>query len=299
MDAPPTAKRISACERRDGDGNPVRNRILLSLPAKEFDSLAPQLEFVRLQHLQILHEVGQSLKSVYFCNSGMFSSLIVTPEGRSLEVRPIGIEGFAGVPLIAGFRTSNTRTVVHVGATAFRLDAGVFRAKLPELPSLEQGVKQYSQWAAMCVTSIAACNGLHEIEQRLTRWLLMCQDRLGIDSLPLTQDFLAQVLGARRASVTVAAGILSRTGLIKYKRGEVTILDRQRLEDACCFCYEQLLRQTQEWESQVPRSNVGYRTAAGKATYRQNLSRTTTIARCFPLPKQRLRLPGERRQRSH
>jgi len=274
-----TAKRISPCERRDGDGNPVRNRILLSLPAEEFDSLAPQLEFVRLQHLQLLHEAGQSLKSVYFCNSGMFSSLIVTPDGRSLEVRPIGIEGFAGVPLIAGFRTSNTRTVVHVGATAFRLDAGTFRAKLTELPTLEQGVQQYSQLATMYLTLIAVCNGLHEIEQRLTRWLLMCQDRLGIDSLPLTQDFIAQVLGARRSSVTVAAGILSRAGLIKYKRGEVTILDRQRLEHACCYCYEQLLRQTQEWESQIRQSNVGYRTVSGATTYRHGLSRTASVSR--------------------
>ena len=154
------------------------------------------------------------------------------------------------MPLIAGFRTSHTRTVVQVEATAFRIDATHFKTALRELPKLERQTQRYGQLAALQVTQIAACNRLHEVEERLARWLLMSHDRIGSNSLPLTQDFLAQMLGTRRSSVSVAAGILQKAGLIEHKRGSATILDRQRLEEAACECYEQLQRQTKEWESQ-------------------------------------------------
>jgi len=235
--------------RRDGDGNEIHNRILLDLPSEEFDGILSKLEFVRLKHHQVLHEAGETLKSAYFCNSGIFSVLNIMSDGKSVEVGLAGKEGFSAVPLIAGFRTSHTRTVVQVEATAFRVDAAQFRA-LRDLPELERLVQRYAQLVAMQVTQIAACNRLHEVEERLARWLLMCGDRLGSKSLPLTQDFLAQMLGTRRSSVSVAAGILRRAGLIEYTRGHTTILDRQGLEEACCDCYEQLQRQTGEWESQ-------------------------------------------------
>ncbi len=235
---------------RDGDGNHIHNQILLALPPKELGRLLPKLEYVRLLHHQVLHEAGETLKSAYFCNSGILSVLNLMPEGKSVEVGLVGTEGFSGLPLIAGFRTNHTRTVVQVEATAFRIDADHFRAALRELPILERHVQRYAQIRALQVVQVAACNRHHEVEERLARWLLMSQDRLNSNTLPLTQDFLAQVLGTRRSSVSVAAGILRRAGLIDYSRGGATILDRQGLIEASCDCYEQLRRQIKEWESQ-------------------------------------------------
>lgn len=236
--------------RQDADGNQIQNQILLDLPAKEFQNLVSSLEFVRLSPRQVLHETGATLKSVYFCNSGMFSIMAVLPDGKSVEVGLTGREGFSGVPLIAGFRTSNTRTVVQVEATAFRLDADQFRDAPRRSPSFAEEVRRYGQLVAMQAAQIAACNRFHEVEERLARWLLMCEDCLGSSVLPLTQVFLAQMLGSRRSSVSLAASTLRRSGLIEYTKGSTTILSREGLIDASCDCYEQLKRQGEEWMSQ-------------------------------------------------
>jgi len=235
---------------RDGDGNHVYNEILLGLPPKESDTLLPKLEFVRLKLHQVLHEAGETLKSGYFCNTGMFSVLTVTPDGRHVEVGLIGKEGFCGVPLIAGFRTSHTRAVVQGEGTAFRVDASVFRTALRECPKLERQLHRYSQVMAMQVEQIATCNRLHGVEERLARWLLMTADRVGSDALPLTQEFLAQMLGSTRSTVTISAGILQKAGFIDSTRGNVNILDRNSLEAAACDCYGSLQRQTKEWQGQ-------------------------------------------------
>ncbi len=236
--------------RRDSDGNHIQNEILLNLPPKELAIVTPKLEFVRLKSHQVLLEAGETIKSAYFCNSGMFSVLTVMPDGKSVEVRLIGKEGFLGVPLLAGFRTSHTRAVVQVEATAFRISAEHFRVAVRQLPTFEWLAQRYGQLAALQVAQIAACNRLHEVTERLARWLLMSHDRIGSDRLPLTHDFLAQILGTRRSSVSIAAGILQEGALIHYARGETTILDRQGLERAACDCYEQLKRQTAEWQRQ-------------------------------------------------
>jgi len=235
---------------RDGDGNHIYNEILRELPPKESDTLLPKLEFVRLKLHQVLHEAGETLKSGYFCNSGMFSVLTVTPDGRNVEVGLIGKEGFAGVPLIAGFRTSHTRAVVQAEGTAFRVDASIFRAALPQCPKLERQLHRYSQILAMQVEQIATCNRLHGVDERLARWLLMTADRVGSDTLPLTQEFLAQMLGSTRSTVTISAGTLQKAGLIAYTRGNVSILERNNLEAAACDCYGSLQRQTKEWRGQ-------------------------------------------------
>jgi CRP-like cAMP-binding protein len=242
--------RATVSSRRDGDGNRIHNEILLVLPRSESEVVLPKLEFVRLKLHQVLHEAGETLRSAYFCNSGMFSVLNVMPDGKSVEVGLIGKEGFSGTPLVVGFRTSHTRTVVQADATAFRMDADALRAALPRCPMLEHQLNRYAQLLAVQVTQIAACNRLHEVNERLARWLLMTQDRVGAEDLPLTQEFLAQMLGTRRSSVTVSAGALQRAGLIAYTRGNVTILDRHNLEEASCDCYGLLQRQVNEWESQ-------------------------------------------------
>jgi CRP-like cAMP-binding protein len=243
-------RRAVPSSRRDGDGNNVDNEILLALPRTEGEALLPKLEFVRLKLHQVLHEAGETLKSAYFCNSGMFSVLNVMPDGKSVEVGLIGKEGFSGSPLVVGFRTSHTRTVVQAEAGAFRIDADTLRAALPKSPGLEHQLNRYSQLLAVQVTQIAACNRLHEVNERLARWLLMTQDRIGSHDLPLTQEFLAQMLGTRRSSVTVSAGALQHAGLISYTRGNITILDRNHLEDAACDCYALLQKQVKDWQSQ-------------------------------------------------
>jgi CRP-like cAMP-binding protein len=242
--------RTNTSSKKDGDGNHIYNELLLVLPRAESEAVLPKLEFVRMKLHQLLHEAGETLKSVYFCNSGMFSILNVMPSGKSVEVGLIGKEGVSGTPVVAGFRTSHTRAVVQAEATAFRMDADALRALLPKSPTLERQMNRYAQLLAVQVTQIAACNRLHEVNERLARWLLMTQDRVGSVDLPLTQEFLAQMLGTRRSSVTVSAGTLQKAGLIAYTRGNVTIHDRRKLEEAACDCYALLQRQVKDWQSQ-------------------------------------------------
>ena len=233
----------------DGDGHQIHNQILAALPEQEQTLLFPKLEFVRLVVHQILHETGDTLKSAYFCDSGMISILTVFPDGKSVEVGLVGKEGFVGVPLVAGFRTASTRAIAQIDATAFRLDSEILLGLLPQCPVLERRLQQFSQVMAMEVTQIAACNRLHEVDERLARWLLMSSDRISSDEVPFTQEFLAQMLGTRRASVTVSAGILQRAGLISYTRGDVKIIDRHGLEEASCECYEIMRERIREWKN--------------------------------------------------
>lgn len=240
----------SSIPKNDGDGNPIHNELLLNLPREERQATLPSLEFVRLKLHQVLHEAGDTLKSAYFCNSGMFSVLSVMPDGKSVEVGLIGKEGFTGLPLIAGFHTSHTRTVVQGDGTAFRIDAQSLRNLLPRRPGLQKQLQRYAQLLGVQVTQVAACNRLHDVDERLARWLLMTKDRVGINELPLTQEFMAQMLGTRRSSVTVSAGVLQKARLISYTRGKVTILDRNLLEQASCEGYSQMQRQIKEWQGQ-------------------------------------------------
>jgi CRP-like cAMP-binding protein len=245
------SKRSQTSRRVDGAGHPIFNEILCELPAEEFGILVPKLELVRMQPRQVLHEAGDSLRSAYFCNTGLISILNVLSDGKMVEVGLLGKEGFAGLPLVAGFKTSATRAVVQIEGTAFRVDADNLTQLLRQSPRLERKLQQFSQIMAMQATQIAACNRLHEVEERLARWLLMSADRIGSPSLQLTQEVLAQMLGTRRSSVTVAAGILQKAGLIAYTRGDVRIVHRAKLEQAACECYGLMVRQVRVWQSQV------------------------------------------------
>jgi CRP-like cAMP-binding protein len=235
----------------DGDGNSIRSKILLSLPPEELDQLLSKLEFVRLKLHQVLYDTGETIKSGYFVNEGMISILAVQPDGKSVEVGLIGNEGFVGLPLLVGYRSSPTRLITQGDGSAYRCGAAELRQLVRQCPQLGQQLHRFSQRLAMQTTQIAACNRLHDVEERLARWILMTQDRVASDNLPLTQEFLAQMLGTRRSSVTVSAGILQKAGLISYTRGSVTILDRQKLEKAACDCYEIVQRQLRNWEAET------------------------------------------------
>jgi len=247
----PAANRTQLLSRADGGGNHIYNEILRELPRNEFGVVLPKLELVRLQPRQVLHEAGDTLKSAYFCNTGLISILSVLSDGKTVEVGVLGKEGLVGLPLIAGFRTSANRAVVQIEGTALRVDGDALAVILRECPRLERKLQQFSQIMAMQATQIAACNRLHEVEERLARWLLMSADRVGSASLALTQEVLGQMLGTRRSSVTVAAGILQKAGLISYTRGDVKIVQRAKLEQAACECYGLMCRQVEVWQSQT------------------------------------------------
>jgi CRP-like cAMP-binding protein len=239
--------RVVSPSRSDGDGKNIHNKILLGLSAKESEMLSPKLEFIRLQVQQVLHEPGDTLKSAYFPNSGLVSILTVFPDGKVVEVGLVGSEGFVGLPLVAGFRTANTRAIVQIEGSAFRVDAAALKDVLYQSQAFDRRLQQFSQMLTMEVTQLAACNRLHEVNERLARWLLTCADRIHSDSVPLTQELLSHMLGTRRSSVTVAAGTLEQAGLISNTRGRVEIVDRPRLEQASCDCYRMIKTQRAEW----------------------------------------------------
>jgi CRP-like cAMP-binding protein len=212
----------------DGDGNHIHNEILLGLPTKESDLLFPKLEFVRLMTHHVLHEPGDTLKSAYFCDSGLISILSVFPDGKSVEVGLVGKEGLSATAG-AGFCAASTRAIAKSCLPS--ASTARYVAILRQYATLERRLQQFAQVMAMQSTQIAACNRLHEVDERLARWLLMSADRIGSNSVPLTQEFLAQILGTRRSSVTVAAGILQKAGLIADTRRHVEIVDRRRLTE--------------------------------------------------------------------
>jgi CRP-like cAMP-binding protein len=241
----------SAKPPTDGDGNAVHNEILLSLSQTQRGQLLSHLELVRLKLHQVIYEAGETIKSGYFVNTGMISLLAVQPDGKSVEVGLVGKEGFTGLPLLVGYRSSPARVVTQGDATAYRCDAHRLKQIIAQCPELENKLHRYAYGLAMQTAQIAACNRLHEVEERLARWILMSQDRIDSKQLPLTQEFLAQMLGTRRASVTVAAGILQKAGLISYTRGNVTVLNREKLEDAACDCYDVVRQQLAKWETEA------------------------------------------------
>jgi len=210
-----------------------------------------ELEFVEMRSHDLLNEMGEPIEYCYFMNSGMTSILTIMGDGKGVEVGLTGKEGFIGLPLVVGLKTSATRAIVQITGSAFRLSAARALQAVNKCPQLSRKLNRYSQELGMQATQVAACNRLHDVEERLARWLLMSQDRVGGEIVPLTQEFLSHMLGTRRASVTVAAGILQKAGLIKYARGSVTIVNRERLEDAACECYEIITRQARNWRNEA------------------------------------------------
>jgi CRP-like cAMP-binding protein len=247
----PDGKPVSKSTRRDALGNVINNGILLALPRKECDALLSEVEFVRLPVPFLLNEIAKEIEFGYFINSGLASILSVMKDGKSVEVGLVGKEGFVGTPLIAGFRTSPTRVLMQISGDAFRIRSKDLKIALRQHPSLDKLLQRSSQELAMQAAQVAACNRLHGVESRLARWLLMSQDRIGGQTVPLTQEFLSHMLGTRRASVTVGAAALQKAGLISYKRGELNVTNRHGLEQAACECYGILVRQAHAWNAEA------------------------------------------------
>lgn len=229
-----------AAEKFQGK-NPAQgtnNLILKSIPASEYELISPHLEYVEVPHHSILHEAGEKIEFVYFLSEGLASLVVLTTDGRSVEVAVVGREGVVGTPLAVGLRRGPYRTIMQISGKGVRIKSEVFEEKMRQAPQLRLVMNRYVLVQGLQIAQIAACNRLHEIEQRLARWLLMCRDRVDSDLLPVTHEFLAQMLGTGRPSVSLAAGILQKAGTIENLRGTVKIQNRKELESAACECYK-------------------------------------------------------------
>lgn len=224
--------------RIDVNAKPVENQILNSIPEFEYNLLRPHLEPVQLPHQQILHEPGEKIEFAYFLDQGLASLVVLTSDGHSVEVAIVGREGIVGTPLAVGIHRGPYRSIMQIAGTGMRINADVLEVTMREAPELRLMLNRYVLVQGLQIAQIAACNRLHEIEQRLARWLLMCQDRVGSEILPVTHEFLAQMLGSGRPSVSLAAGILQKAGFIENLRGTVRIVNRKQLESAACECYK-------------------------------------------------------------
>ena len=215
----------------------VGNQLLATARETEFNLLRPYLEQVDLPQRQILHEASQKIEYVYFPNAGMASLVILTSDGRSVEVSIVGREGLVGAPLVVGVLRGPYRAIMQITGYGVRIKGEVFSDLLSSTPELRGVLNKYVLMQGLQIAQIAACNRLHEIDQRLARWLLMCHDRIDSEILPVTHEFLAQMLGTGRPSVSLAAGMLQKSGIIDNLRGVVKVLNRRKLEDAACECY--------------------------------------------------------------
>src|SRR5271168_2195423 len=228
---------LQSGERTNTQGKPVNSLILLSIPDSDYSSLRPHLEYVGLPNHLVLHEAGAKLEFACFPNRGLISLVVVMKDGKTAEAGLVGNEGFTGTPAAVGLSRGPLRAVVQVTGDGFRVKVGALQNTLESTPRLQLMLNRYAAIRGMQVAQTAACNRLHDIKQRLARWLLMTQDRVDSGALPITHDFLATMLGTDRPSVSLAAGVLQKNGLIEYTRGAVKIVNRKKLEDSACECY--------------------------------------------------------------
>jgi CRP-like cAMP-binding protein len=233
---------VRSGERTNADGKPASNLILLSISENDYSSLRPHLEYVSLPNHLVLHEAGGKLEFAYFPNRGLISLVVVMKDGKTAEAGIVGNEGFTGTLAAVGLSGGPLRAVVQITGDAFRVAVGALQHALEFAPHLQLILSRYAAIRGMQVAQTAACNRLHDIEQRLARWLLMTQDRVDSGLLPITHDFLATMLGTDRPTVSLAAGVLQRKKLIEYTRGAVKIVNRKKLEDSACECYEVIQR---------------------------------------------------------
>jgi CRP-like cAMP-binding protein len=221
---------------------PQGNRLLDSLSPAEKADMAPHLELERLELKYLLFEQGKRIDTVYFPTTAVASLLNLVENTSGVEIATIGNEGLVGLSLSWGIDTFNPREFVQcqVPGDALVMDAQTFANKASEGGELTWLVHRYTQAFVTQISQQVACNGLHSIEERCARWMLLTHDRVGSDEFPLTQEFLAQMLGVRRPSVTLVAGILQQAGFIRFRRGRITVTDRRGLEGAACDCYQVL-----------------------------------------------------------
>lgn len=214
-----------------------QNKILAALPGEEYYRLLPHLTPVSLPLGESLYETEDRIRYVYFVNTGIVSLVTHLKEGSGVEVGLVGSEGMVGLSVALGDDVSPNQAIVQIADGAMRMEAAALREELKRGGLLQTLLLRFTMATLKQVSQSAACNRSHHVAERLARWLLTCHDRVEGDELRLTQEFIAEMLGTRRAGVSEAAGILQGAGLIRYSRGHITITDRGGLEEFACECY--------------------------------------------------------------
>jgi CRP-like cAMP-binding protein len=217
--------------------DPHANRLLGLLPSRDYQRLRPHLHRIPLGYRQSLYRANKPIGFVYFIETGVGSLVNTMKNGDAAEVGTIGNEGLVGLPVVLGDDRAPTSVYVQVPGAGLRMKASLLKKELARSASMRAVMLRYTHAFFNQVAQSAACNHFHSLQQRCCRWLLMTHDRMQSDEFLLTQEFLAMMLGVQRTGVTAAAGALQRVGLIRYKRGNVTILDRRGLIQRSCECY--------------------------------------------------------------
>jgi CRP-like cAMP-binding protein len=215
----------------------LENRLLAKIPAEELDRLRLHLQSTDLAYMQVLSEPGEPITHVYFPTDGVLSMVNEPDDGEIVEFATVGKEGMVGVPVLLGSSTMPSRVIVQVAGSAFRLKASELLEVLKQTPFLQERLMRYVMALLNQIAQGTSCNRLHQVQERCARWLLHTHDRVGGNSFMLTQDFLSQMLGVHRPTVSIAARMLQQAGLIHYVRGQIEVIDREGLEAAACNCY--------------------------------------------------------------
>ena len=223
----------------------VHNHLLAALPSGVLAQLLPRMQPVALELRQVLHVAEALIGAVHFVEVGWVSMIARLQDGLSAEVGLAGREGMVGLPLVFGVEAADVEALVQGPGTALRMEARAFLHALAEHSSLRALLFRYGEFMRAQLTQTAACNGNHGLEQRLARWLLMSHDRAGSDQFAMTHEFMATMLCVHRPTVTIAARLLQRAGLIRYGSGAITVVDRPGLEGAACECHGVVRRQYQ------------------------------------------------------
>ncbi|RPA61457.1 Crp/Fnr family transcriptional regulator [Shewanella frigidimarina] len=229
--------------------DPNENALLKALPEATKLRLFPQLKIIKLPLGKVIYEAGQNLENVYFPIDSIVSLLNVLEDGASAEISVVGNEGLVGIAVFMGGESTINRAIVQSAGRAYKLSASILFDEFNDNQSLRELLLRYTQALMAQMAQTAICNRHHSIDQQLCRWLLLSLDRLASNNLTMTQELIANMLGVRREGVTEAAGKLQKLGVINYKRGQITVTNRQKLETLCCECYAVVKAETDRLET--------------------------------------------------
>jgi CRP-like cAMP-binding protein len=219
------------------------NGLLSRLPRRELRELQSQSENIDLPVSCVLYGAGEPTGYVYFVTNGVVSMVKDLDDDNTIEIATVGPEGMVGINLLLGSNKTDHRAFIQVAGEGLRVKASTFKRILPGCPRLKDLLLRYTLALLNQIAQSAACNRIHSVDERCARWLLMSHDRVNSDSFALTQEFIAQMLGVHRPTVSVAAGMLQKAGFIQYVRGTITITDRKGLESAACGCYRSIIKE--------------------------------------------------------
>lgn len=231
--------------QQTGQAEPTTNFILSQLPRSEYKRLAAQLEYTTLGLGEVIYETSTERQYVYFPTAGVISILEMLQDGSSSEIALIGSEGMVGISAVLGGKHQPNRAVVQCPGAAWRIPAPAMSGEFHRAGVLMDQILLYIQVLYTQVAQTAVCNRHHNLQQQFSRWLLLSLDRMDGDEISMTQELIAGMLGVRREGITRAASELQKQHVIEYRRGSITVVDRTRLEEMCCECYEVVKQETE------------------------------------------------------